>query len=88
VVYYVISLSGEKMAKEGTWDSWSGMWISTFILSPIAVYLIIKATNDSSLLDVEWYYARYQTLKSKTAFLWKPIVKLIPRRKKDEKVKK
>jgi lipopolysaccharide export system permease protein len=88
VVYYVISLSGEKMAKEGTWDSWSGMWISTFILSPIAVYLIIKATNDSSLLDVEWYYARYQTLKSKTAFLWKPVVKLIPRRKKDEKVKK
>lgn len=88
VVYYVISLSGEKMAKEGTWDSWSGMWISTFILSPIAVYLIIKATNDSSLLDVEWYYARYQTLKSKTAFLWRPIVKLIPRRKKDEKVKK
>lgn len=88
VVYYVISLSGEKMAKEGTWDSWSGMWISTFILSPIAVYLIIKATNDSSLLDVEWYYARYQTLKSKTAFLWKPVVKLIPHRKKDEKVKK
>lgn len=88
VVYYVISLSGEKMAKEGTWDSWSGMWISTFILAPIAVYLIIKATNDSSLLDVEWYYARYQALKSKTAFLWKPIAKLIPRRKKDEIEKK
>ncbi len=27
VVYYVISLSGEKMAKEGNWDSFSGMWI-------------------------------------------------------------
>jgi len=63
VIYYIISISGEKMAKEGTWDAVWGMWISSLILTPIAAYLTWKATNDSSLLDQEWYYARYQAAK-------------------------
>lgn len=60
VVYYIVSITGEKMAREGTWDSSSGMWISTLILLPIAVYLTYKATNDSNLLNSEWYYAQYK----------------------------
>ncbi len=63
VVYYVISITGEKMAKEGTWDAIPGVWISSIILSPIAIYLIIKATNDSSIFNSEWYYARYKSIK-------------------------
>lgn len=55
VIYYIISISGEKMAKEGTWDSILGMWISAIILTPIAVFLTYKATNDSSLFDYDWY---------------------------------
>ena len=55
VVYYIISLSGEKMAKEGAWSSMLGMWISSIVLTPIAAYLLVKATNDSQLLDVDWY---------------------------------
>lgn len=60
VVYYIVSITGEKMAREGTWASSSGMWISTLILLPIAVYLTYKATNDSNLLNSEWYYAQYK----------------------------
>lgn len=63
VIYYIISSSGEKMAKEGTLDAVWGMWISSLILTPIAAYLTWKATNDSALLDQEWYYARYQMAK-------------------------
>lgn len=55
VVYYVISLSGEKMAKEGNWDSVMGMWISAMILTPIAIFLTYKATNDSALFDFDSY---------------------------------
>ncbi len=36
VIYYIISLSGEKLAKEGSWEAVYGMWLSTFILTPIA----------------------------------------------------
>lgn len=28
VIYYIISSSGEKMAKEGTWEAFYGTWLS------------------------------------------------------------
>ena len=63
VVYYIISISGEKWAREGDWSSLMGMWISSIILTPIAIYLTYKATNDSSLLDTDWYYDRFKHFK-------------------------
>ena len=65
VIYYIISVSGEKLAKEGTWDSLLGMWISSIVLLPVAIYLTHKATNDSALLDVDWYIGRYKHYKEK-----------------------
>ena len=65
VIYYIISLSGEKFAKEGTWNAVYGMWLSTFILTPIAAYLTYKATNDSSLLDTDWYIGKLKQLREK-----------------------
>ncbi len=65
VIYYVISISGEKMAKEGTWSAIPGVWISTFILTPIAIYLIIQATNDSNILNMDWYREKYEQFTNK-----------------------
>ncbi|MFI3323533.1 MAG: LptF/LptG family permease [Rikenellaceae bacterium] len=65
IIYYVISISGEKMAKEGTWGAVPGVWISTFILTPIAIYLIVQATNDSNILNVEWYRIQVERLKNR-----------------------
>ena len=64
VIYYIISITGEKMAREGTWSSFAGVWISTFILLPIAIFLTYKATNDSNLLNAEWYYTHYKRFKA------------------------
>ena len=63
VIYYIISISGEKMAKEGSWSSLLGMWISSIVLFPLAVYLTHKATNDSALLDLDWYIGKYKHYK-------------------------
>jgi lipopolysaccharide export system permease protein len=52
------------MAKEGTWGAFEGMWLSTFILLPIAVFLIYKATRDSNLFNAEWYIMRYRAVKN------------------------
>jgi len=65
VIYYIISISGEKAAREGNWEAFYGMWLSSFILAPIAVYLTYKATNDSVLLDVDWYTGRIKYYKEK-----------------------
>ena len=58
VFYYVISVSGEKMSSEGTWAALYGMWLPIAVLTPIAIYLTRQATNDSSLLDMDWYDGR------------------------------
>ena len=84
VFYYVISLTGEKMAKEGSWNAFYGMWISSFILTPIAVYLTYKATNDSALLDTDWYAGRIKALKER---LGKWTGRLFEKRKKKKTIK-
>jgi len=65
VIYYIISISGEKFAKEGTWSSLLGMWISAIILTPLAIYLSHKANNDSALLDIDWYIGRFKYYRDK-----------------------
>ncbi len=65
VIYYIISIPGEKGVKEGTMPAVVGMWISTIVLTPIAVYLTYKATNDSALLDTDWYAGRIKALQER-----------------------
>ncbi len=65
VIYYIISISGEKMTKEGSWDASLGMWISAIILAPIAMYLTYKATNDSNILNTDWYLIQWDKLKTR-----------------------
>ena len=77
VVYYIITLTGEKASVEGQWSAVAGMWISSVVLSPIAIYLLIKATNDSSLLDTDWYWAKYQRLREKVDPVLMPMVERV-----------
>ena len=77
VSYYMISLSGDKLAKEGNWEAVYGMWLSTFILTPIAIYLTYKATNDSALLDTDWYAGKFKALKEKLVPHFKKQTKAI-----------
>ena len=65
IIYYIISISGEKYAKEGEWSSLLGMWISAMILTPLAIYLSSKANNDSPLLDMDWYAGRFKNFIDK-----------------------
>ncbi len=65
VVYYIISIAGEKMAKEGTWDAGFGMWFSSLVLLPIAIYLTRIATNDSNLFNMDWYAVQINKLKAR-----------------------
>ncbi len=55
VVYYVISLTGEKFARELIWDPHVGMWVSSFILLPLGVFLSYKATTDSVIMNADFY---------------------------------
>ena len=55
VAYYVISLFGEKFAREGQLSTAMGMWVSSIILLPTGIYLTRKATRESSMFNVDMY---------------------------------
>jgi lipopolysaccharide export system permease protein len=55
IIYYVLSIFGEKLAKQGTLTGFTGMWMSTFILFPLALFLTYKASRDSQLFDRDFY---------------------------------
>lgn len=85
VIYYMISLSGEKFAKEGTWDAVYGMWLSTMVLTPIAAYLTYKATNDSGLLDTDWYIGKIKALREKIEPRIAGLMHVIKRKRHDKR---
>lgn len=64
VIYYIITITGEKMAREGTWSTLFGMWLPSLILLPIAVFLTYKATNDSNLFNADWYFMKMKQIKA------------------------
>lgn len=55
VIYYVISISGQKMAEEDVVGTFTGMWAASYILLPIGIFLTYKATTDSVILNIDTY---------------------------------
>lgn len=58
VVYYIITITGEKFVKDGAWSPFWGIWISSIILFPIAIFLTYKSTNDSAIFNPDAYKQR------------------------------
>ena len=56
MVFYFLSNTGQKFAKEGSMSPFVGMWLSTFILVPIGIFLTYKALRDSQLFNKEFYF--------------------------------
>ncbi|HUQ96270.1 MAG TPA: LptF/LptG family permease [Chitinophagaceae bacterium] len=55
MVFYFLGTTGEKFAKEGAWQPFYGMWLSTFVLVPVGIFLTYKALRDSQLFSKEFY---------------------------------
>lgn len=53
--YYIIDNTGYKMAREGIVQAWAGIWLSTFILLPLGIFVTYKAMNDSSVFNGDLY---------------------------------
>jgi len=60
IIYYIISITGEKFVREGILIAPIGMWISSFILLPLGIFLSYKATTDSALLNTDAYVQAFK----------------------------
>ncbi len=55
MLFYFSSTTGEKFAKEDSLTPFAGMWLATFVLLPLGLFLTYKAMRDSQLLNKEFY---------------------------------
>ena len=55
ITFHILSITGEKLSREGELPPYQGMWMATAILLPVGIFLTAKATSDSTLFDASSY---------------------------------
>lgn len=74
VLYWVIDISGSKLARDGAVSATIGVFISAIVLMPIGAYLTWKAVNDSKVFDnVDSFKSWWRKIKSRIAGLFHPV---------------
>ena len=56
LLFWVLSITGEKMAKEMVILPYQGMWMSIALLMPLGIFFTYKATTDSSMFNMDAYF--------------------------------
>jgi lipopolysaccharide export system permease protein len=62
VIFYLLNTLGEKFVKTDVMLPLPGIWMSTYVLAPIGLFLIYKALHDSQLFNKEFYYRLYKNI--------------------------
>ena len=71
VLYWVVDITGVKLARDGATSAGMGAFVSTLVLMPIGIYLTIKAVNDSSPINTENFGTWWRKTKSKVMSIFK-----------------
>ncbi len=72
VLYYVINISGSKLARDGAVDTPVGVFIACAVIAPIGVFFTWKALRDSELFNMDQFKTWWRMLKSRIARLFRP----------------
>ena len=67
IFYYIIDNIGFKMARDGIWEAWEGMWLSAAVLTPLGIFLTYKAVNDSVIMNADTYINALKNLVGRRA---------------------
>jgi lipopolysaccharide export system permease protein len=55
LVFYLLDMTGMRMARDDNWTVWFGRSISTVVLAPLAVFFTYKANRDSTVFNIDAY---------------------------------
>jgi len=56
VIFFLLNNFGKKFVKEDVLTPFAGMWMATYILTPVGLFLVYKALHDSQLFNKEFYF--------------------------------
>jgi lipopolysaccharide export system permease protein len=71
VAYWVIDISGTKLARDGAVGPFHGVFISSYVLLPTGLYLTWKAINDSSIFNIDAIKSIFRKIKLKYMSVFK-----------------
>lgn len=76
VIYWVVDISGKKLANDGAISPFLGTFISTFVLIPMGVFLTVKSTKDSALFNADSYKIFIKNLWKKILVIVNKVIKI------------
>ncbi len=65
IIFHFVNTFGKKLAQENGISPFMGTWLSSFILTPFAVLLTYRATNDIGMINMDVILAPFQKLFQK-----------------------
>ena len=71
IVFYLLTMQGEKWAKAGAISVWGGVWAADFVLLIIGLFFLRQARADARLFETDFYSVVFDKLK--TRFLAKKV---------------
>ena len=55
LIFYLLDMTGMRMARDDNWTVWFGRSISTAVLAPLAIFFTYKANRDSTVFNIDAY---------------------------------
>ena len=65
ITFHFINTFGKRLAQENGMTPFLGAWLSSFILTPLAILLTYRATNDIGLINMDVILAPFQKIIKK-----------------------
>lgn len=65
ITFHFINTFGKRIAQENGLSPFMGAWMSSFILSPLAILLTYRATNDIGMINMDVILAPFQKIFQK-----------------------
>lgn len=62
IIYYMLTITGEKWAKEGITDAVLGTWFSNIVLLPFGLFFLKQARRDARLFELDIYLEFFQKI--------------------------
>lgn len=63
LLFHLLNMFGQKLADGHSLSAFSGMWLSSFVLVPIGLFLTYQAMRDSQLFNQEFYFRFFRKVK-------------------------
>jgi lipopolysaccharide export system permease protein len=76
ILYYMLTITGEKWAKEGLTDSVFGTWFSNIVLLPFGLFFLKQARRDARLFEPDTYIEYFKKVHNWVKERWS-VIKLL-----------